>query len=111
MDFIVWFYEKDICNEAFEGIEPDLYFRNVTNELYSLKYTEHHVQIEEYDNNRIIYAGNILIKENNNKPLRNNSRIKIKGINVYQLGEREEKRRRTKTGEYIEFLCSDYDIL
>jgi hypothetical protein len=112
MDFIVWFYEKDICNEDFENIPLDLCFRNVTKELIALKGVVRHVQVEESDNNRIIYAGNILIKENSNKPLQNNSKIKIKSINAYQFGEREEKRRRTKTGEYIEFCCNyDYDIL
>ena len=108
MEFVVWFYEKDICNNEFDDIPANYAWEDITDKINDAKGSECRVSVEQIGKERYFYSGRIHIKENGNKKLRPGMKIKIKNVSGEMI--KDDKRQRIN-GNHIILYASDYDVL
>ena len=106
MEFIVWFYENDICSNKLDEIPVNPCYEDITDKLPSLKGKVYTVKAQGAGKDRYLYADNIHIKEN--KILKPGMKIKIKDVGAEMIAEDD---RRKIDDEYMVFYTSNYDIL
>lgn len=106
MEFIVWFYENDICSNKLDEIPVNPCYEDITDKLPSLKGKVCTVKAQGAGKDRYLYADNIHIKEN--KILKPGMKIKIKEVGAEMIAEDD---RRKIDDEYMVFYTSSYDIL
>lgn len=106
MEFIVWFYENDICSNKLDNIPVNPCYEDITDKLPSLKGKVCTVKAQGAGKDRYLYADNIHIKEN--KILKPGMKIKIKDVGAEMIAEDD---RRKIDDEYMVFYTSSYDIL
>ena len=106
MEFIVWFYENDICSNKLDNIPVNPCYEDITDKLPSLKGKVCTVKAQGAGKDRYLYADNIHIKEN--KSLKPGMKIKIKDVGAEMIAEDD---RRKIDDEYMVFYTSSYDIL
>ena len=106
MEFIVWFYENDICSNKLDENPVNPCYEDITDRLPLLKGKVYTVQAQGAGKDRYLYADNIHIKED--KRLKPGMKIKIKDVGPEMITEDE---RRKINDEYMVFYTSIYDIL
>jgi hypothetical protein len=106
MEFIVWFYENDICSNKLDNIPVNPCYEDITDKLPSLKGKVCTVKAQGAGKDRYLYADNIHIKEN--KSLKPGMKIKIKDVGAEMIADDD---RRKIDDEYMVFYTSSYDIL
>ena len=106
MEFIVWFYENDICSNKLDNIPVNPCYEDITDKLPSLKGKVCTVKAQGAGKDRYLYADNIHIKEN--KSLKPGMKIKIKDVGAEMIAEDD---RRKIDDEYMVYYTSSYDIL
>lgn len=106
MEFIVWFYENDICSNKLDDIPINPCYEDITDKLPTLKGKVCTVKAQGAGKDRYLYADNIHIKEN--KSLKPGMKIKIKDVGAEMIAEDD---RRKIDDEYMVFYTSSYDIL
>lgn len=106
MEFIVWFYENDICSNKLDNIPVNPCYEDITDKLPSLKGKVCTVKAQGAGKDRYLYADNIHIKEN--KSLKPGMKIKIKDVGAEMIADDD---RRKINDEYMVFYTSSYDIL
>jgi hypothetical protein len=106
MEFIVWFYENDICSNKLDDIPVNPCYEDITDKLPILKGKVCTVKAQGAGKDRYLYADNIHIKEN--KSLKPGMKIKIKDVGAEMIAEDD---RRKINDEYMVFYTSNYEIL
>ena len=106
MEFIVWFYENDICSNKLDDIPVNPCYEDITDKLPTLKGKVCTVKAQGAGKDRYLYADNIHIKEN--KSLKPGMKIKIKDVGAEMIAEDD---RRKINDEYMVFYTSNYEIL
>ena len=106
MEFIVWFYENDICSNKLDNIPVNPCYEDITDKLPSLKGKVCTVKAQGAGKDRYLYADNIHIKEN--KSLKPGMKIKIKDVGAEMIADDD---RRKIDDEYVVFYTSSYEIL
>ena len=106
MEFIVWFYENDICSEKLDSIQTRPCYEDITDKIPALKGKVYTVKAQGAGKERYLYADNIHIKED--KRLKPGMKVKIKDVGAEMISDDV---RRKIDDEYMVFYTSNYDIL